>query len=207
MDISPARITRADAKTWDWYKQMNITYTHMHMVLSFLCRSARGFISWPFPKPQAQPFTPAHMSLPGLRRKQQAPSLAAFATDVWNDASVQYHLIVLGLKYEISLQICPGETGMLCERRRWRTKLMWIRHTLTGREKKKKPTLVSGDNDCLVCFCGSAWPFQEKREGVAIDVSKTIYPPSSPNIPCNLISIPVPCLKLWDKLSGMTLVK
>lgn len=56
-------------------------------------------------------------------------------TDVWNYASVQYHLIALGLKYEISLQICPEETGMLCERRRRHTKLIWIRHSPAGGKK------------------------------------------------------------------------
>lgn len=55
--------------------------------------------------------------------------------DVWNYASVQYHLIALGLKYEISLQICPEETGMLCERRRRRTKLIWIQRSPAGRKK------------------------------------------------------------------------
>lgn len=127
-------------------------------------------------------------------------------TDVWSHASVQYHLIVLGLKYEISLQICPEETGMLCERRRQRTKLMWIRHSPAGGEGKKKPTLVSRDNDCSVCFCGSARPLWVLGRCSHWCV-KTIYPPSSQNFPCNSISIPVPCLKLWDKLSGMTLVK
>lgn len=91
-------------------------YTCSIMVLGFLHWSTARFISRAYPEPQSNLFTPAHMSLPGLR--QIAGSITHWmGTDVWNDASVQYHLIVLGLKYEISLQICLEETGMLCERR------------------------------------------------------------------------------------------
>lgn len=71
----------------------------------------------PTPSHNHNLLTPAHMSLPGLR--QTASSITHWmGTDVWNYTSVQYHLIVLGPKYEISLQICPEETGMPCERRR-----------------------------------------------------------------------------------------
>ena len=67
--------------------------------------------------------TRARMSLSGPRRT--AGSIVHWTgTDVWNDASVQYSLIVLGLKYEISLQICPEEAGTLRERSRQRIKLM-----------------------------------------------------------------------------------
>lgn len=80
--------------------------------------------------------------------------------------SVQYHLIVLGLKYEISLQICPEETG---DAMRAPAVAYQIDVSPTQLEKEKEGkegrlTLVSGDNDCLVCFCGSAWTFQGRRK-------------------------------------------
>lgn len=71
------------------------------------------------PKPQPQPFHLGSYVSRGPEAKW-----GEMGTDVWSHAPVQYHLIVLGLKCEISLQICPGETGMLCERRRQRTELM-----------------------------------------------------------------------------------
>lgn len=88
------------------------------MALGFLNMKApqESFLG-PTPSHSHNLFTPAHMSLPGLR--QTASSITQWmGTDVWSNASVQYHLIVLGLKYEISLQICPEETGTVCERRR-----------------------------------------------------------------------------------------
>lgn len=101
-------------------------YTCSIMVLGFLHWSTARFISWPYPEPQSNLFTPAHMSLPGPCGKQRAPSLTKWVvvvgwegTDVWNDTLVQYHLIVLGLKYEISLQnLSRRKQGMLCECRR-----------------------------------------------------------------------------------------
>lgn len=72
----------------------------------------------PAPSHTRNLFTPSHMCLSvPPRRNQPAPSLTGWELMYGTARSVQYHLIVLGLKYEISLQICPEETGMLCERR------------------------------------------------------------------------------------------
>lgn len=92
--------------------------------LEFLILESRKIHFLALPQATIITFSPRLICLSQARGTTASGITHWMGTDVWNHASVQYHLIVLGLKYEISLQICPEETGMLCERRRWRTKLM-----------------------------------------------------------------------------------
>lgn len=171
------------------------------MILSFLYRRAAHFLSWP--QAPIITFSPRLICLCQAWGKTASAIIHWMGTDVWKNASVQYHLIVLGLKYEISLQICPEETGMLCECRQRRAKWMWIRHSPAG----GKSRLWS--QEIMTAWFVSVGQPGHFRAGVEPLLYRNFLlpPPPSLNFPRNLIFIPVPPLKLRDKLSGMTLVK
>lgn len=139
LDEWSVQVTWKDMQVWACYQQVNVTHAMCAiMVLYFIYWSTADSFCGPISEATTITFSP-QLICPHQAWGNRASSITQrIRTDVWSHASVQYHLIVLGLKYEISLQICPEETGMLCERRRQRTKLMWIQHSPAGGEEKKK---------------------------------------------------------------------